>query len=289
MLAVGGLLTACGSGAADELEALQASSAERIGELETQINAQATELGDLEGELATVIAAEAETADELAATVEALESAEGERDRAFEDLAVAEARTQELLNTYDAEIRADAQEAWDAEVARACESAGDGTAPIATFVTYTPALEPIGTETELVEAVEACAVPLRERSEEERLNDECEVGDPDELTRGTSSFVGDCLVVYAVPFQWDSRTGDCNFLGNWDGRNQGTRSWRYDGDGLFRAGATVCSVDLDGADQDDVLKLWVEVLGTYRYDTAAGGTNAVPEFEIRKAELVQKA
>ncbi len=95
--------------------------------------------------------------------------------------------------------------------------------------------------------------------------------------------------MFVVPFQWDSRTGDCNFLGNWDGVNRGTRSFRYDGSGLFQAGPSVCTDDLDGADEDDLLKVWVEVVGTYNYDTAAGGTNAVPQFSIVKAELVSKA
>jgi len=95
--------------------------------------------------------------------------------------------------------------------------------------------------------------------------------------------------MYVIPFQWDSRTGECAFLASWDGTNRGTPSYRYDGDGLFQAGPTVCTGDLSGADQDDLLKLWVEVVGTYNYDTAAGGTNAVPQLSIVKAELLSKA
>lgn len=51
----------------------------------------------------------------------------------------------------------------------------------------------------------------------------------------------------------------------------------------------LCSDQLGDADQDDVLKLWVTLVGPYHYDTAAGGTNEVPEFKIVKATLVKKA
>lgn len=78
-------------------------------------------------------------------------------------------------------------------------------------------------------------------------------------------------------------------MGSWDGVNLGTRSYKYDADGLFRAREPLCADQLSGADQDDLLKVWVTVVGPYHYDTAAGGTNEVPEFEIVKAELVRKA
>ena len=287
------LASACGDASADELAALQTESSETITQLETDLAARDDTVAELNADLTALETASTEEAAELSAEVATLTAsladAETERDTAIADAAAASAREQELLNIYDAEIRADAQVAWDTEVASACATAGEGTASIGTYVTHTDQLGIIGTRIELIDAVVACAQPLRDRSEEEKLAADCTVGDPDALTRGTDSFVGDCLVVFVIPFQWDSRTGDCNFLARWDGVNRGTRSFRYDGDGLFQAGPTVCVTDLDGADQDDLLKLWVNVVGTYNYDTAAGGTNAVPQFSIVKAELVSKA
>lgn len=96
-------------------------------------------------------------------------------------------------------------------------------------------LEILGTKDALVSAVETCAAPLRNRSGEERLNADCSVGDPDAVSKDGSGLAGECYVVFAVPFQWDSRTGDCAFLANWDSSNLGIYGYRYDGDGLFRA------------------------------------------------------
>jgi len=47
--------------------------------------------------------------------------------------------------------------------------------------------------------------------------------------------------------------------------------------------------DLTDSDQDDVLHVWAELVGSFSYDTAIGGTNEVPQFTIRRADLVRKA
>jgi len=94
--------------------------------------------------------------------------------------------------------------------------------------------------------------------------------------------------MHVIPTQWDSRTGRCNFLGSWDPNNLGLRRFNYDGDGLFRAPADVCDEDLVDSDQDDLLRVWATMTGPYRYDTAAGGTNVVPDFTIRQAVLINK-
>ncbi len=283
------LASGCGTGATDELDALRTETNEVIAGLETDLAARDTTITDLAAELETAKDDASALGEEVTRLSVSLTEAESARDQAVAEAAAASAREQELLVTYDSEIRAEAQTAWDAEVASACADAGAGSGAIVSYVTHTDQLAVIGTRAELVDAVTVCAQPLRDRSADEKLDADCSPGDPDALTRGTSDFVGDCLVMFVVPFQWDSRTGECNFLGSWDSSNLGTRSYRYDGDGLFQAGPAVCSNDLDGADQDDLLKVWVDVVGTYSYDTAAGGTNAVPQFTIVKAQLVSKA
>ena len=44
-----------------------------------------------------------------------------------------------------------------------------------------------------------------------------------------------------------------------------------------------------GALADDYLKVWATVLGSFTYETTAGGANHVPSFRIEKVELVRKA
>ena len=109
------------------------------------------------------------------------------------------------------------------------------------------------------------------------------------MIKGPDELAGNCYIVFVIPWQWDSRTGLCNFLGGWDSSNEGTRRFNYDGDGLFRAPPAVCTDQLSDADQDDLLQVWVELTGSYRYDTAAGGTNEIPDFTILRAVLITKA
>jgi len=271
---------------ASELDAVLSSAADERAEAEAALREE------IEGLTASVEESErlrADEAEELAAAktennrVAALLSA-SER-----DLAAAEERASELESKYDTEIRAEAQNLWEVEVERACAEAGDGVLAVSNFVRYTDQLKPIGTEKELVELVTECAEPIRSRSEAQRLDADCEQGSPDQVTRDPSALAGTCYVVYLIPWQWDSRTGKCNFLANWEGTNLGTRRFDYDGDGIFRAPDEVCDRDLSDADQQDLLKVWATLTGSYRYDTAAGGTNEIPDFTIQKAELVAKA
>lgn len=157
------------------------------------------------------------------------------------------------------------------------------------YVAFNDELAIIGERSELVELVAECAAPLRARSEEERLAQECEVGSVDAVIKDPEGLAGSCFTMFVIPFQWDSRTGECNFLARWDSANLGTQGFRYDGDGLFRADEEVCDRDLSGADQDDLLQIWGTLIGPYRYDTAAGGTNEIPDFIIQRAVLVAKA
>lgn len=261
----------------EEIAELEERNAEQTAELEaktTELEESAAAFRSADEEIARERERVAELEDEIAETIERAEAAE--------------ATAEELLNRYDPEIRAAAQVAWDAAVAQACEEAGSGTGPISVYVDHTDELEPIGNEDALVDAVTVCAEPLRSRSIEERLNADCVPGSVDTVTKDPDGLRGNCYSMYVVPWQWDSRTGECNFLGSWDGANLGLRSFVYDGDGLFRAPASVCANDLGTADQDDLLQIWATLDGAYRYDTAAGGTNEIPEFTIERAVLVTK-
>ncbi|MEZ5378828.1 MAG: hypothetical protein R2733_20170 [Acidimicrobiales bacterium] len=264
--------------AAADLRAAQAE----IVEVQVELDTSTATIESLEDELDTATAsleAEQEAAGELRETVERLEG----------EVAAGEAELRELRLRFDPEIKAAAQTAWDVELPRACAEAGAGTGLIASYVDHTDEMEAVGTRAELIDAVTACAEPLRSRTEAEKLDAECTPGDVDAVLRDTDSFAGSCLVMFVIPWQWDSRTGECAFLGSWDPNNLGVRyRYKYDGDGVFRADPSVCAEGLADADQDDLLKVWATATGTFRYDTAAGGTNEIPDFTIRKVELVAK-
>ncbi len=285
------LISACGADTS-ELEAAQAEAAaagSEATELQSDLEAKLTTIAELEAELASssdLIETQTEAADQLTNEIETLRSelADAESDRS-----AAQAELEAVRIQFDPEIKAAAQAAWDAELAEACDAAGNGTGLISSFVDHTEEMSAIGTRAQLVDAVTLCAEPLRSRSEAEKLDAECSPGDVDAVLRDTDGFVGDCLVMHVIPWQWDSRTGECTFLGSWDPNNLGARySYKYDGDGIFRAGPSVCGDGLADADQDDLLKVWVTVTGTFRYDTAAGGTNEIPDFTLRRVELVAK-
>jgi len=254
---------------------------EAMAALDQRVADLTTELETTKNDLASSQSSESRVVDELAEVTASLTATERRA-------AAAETEVETLRAKYDLEIRAEAQIAWDAEVTSACADAANGESSIGRYVDHTDELAIIGTGEELVEQVAACAEPLRARSEDERLSAECERGSADAVTKDPDGLAGNCYVMFVVPWQWDSRTGACNFLGSWDGSNLGTRRYRYDGDGLFRADDDVCEEDLDGADQDDLLQVWATLDGPYRYDTAAGGTNEIPDFAIRKAVLVSK-
>ena len=283
----------------EQLDALTASYNDKVVELDTTksalddaeetIEERDTEIGSLKEDLNGSAGLLASTRNELSSAQAGLDELEDQLSLAVERAETAEAEATSLNVLYNPQIRADAETAWAAELKVACSEAGETTGAIASHVDFTNQLSIVGTKAELVDEVSACAEPIRNRSEQQKLDAECEVADGDAIIRDTAGLSGNCYILYTVAFQWDSRTGPCNFLGNFGGRNLGTRSWRYDDTGLFRAvGSTMCD-QLDGADQDDLLKLYVDLEGPYRYDTAAGGTNEVPEFSIRKATLVQKA
>ena len=63
----------------------------------------------------------------------------------------AEAAVADLRARYDTELRADAQIAWDEELAEACTEAGDGSGSIRSYVDHNDELAIIGTEAELVD------------------------------------------------------------------------------------------------------------------------------------------
>lgn len=284
-----------GSEAVTQAEIRAATAVADVASLQSDLDDQREVAADefrrsdeLESELVKIRAALTDERDRSTALTADLESVMQDLEAADRRADEAEQAIQAVLVRYDKEIRADAQTAWEAELAEACGEAGNGSSPIRRYVDHNDQLAIIGTEDELVELVAACADPFRSRTRQQRLDADCEAGSADAITRDPDGLKGSCFMMFVVPWQWDSRTGECNFLGSWDGSNLGLRRFDYDGDGLFRAPTDVCDESLSDADQGDLLQVWGTLQGPYRYDTAAGGTNEIPDFVLRHAVLVTK-
>jgi hypothetical protein len=101
-----------------------------------------------------------------------------------------------------------------------------------------------------------------------------------QVMKDPEAHAGDVLVVYAEIFQFDSLTGDENFLGTTAHRDT-TEYGYFDGENaLFSGDADMLSPYVEG----DVVQLSVEVVGSYSYDTQIGGNTTVPEFRIHQVK-----
>lgn len=275
VLAAAGLLAGCASDVTTSEEYVAVASAR---------DAAASERDRLASELA----AREQEADQLAATVDdqraEIAALTDERDAARDEV-------EQLRLAYDDEIRAELLAAFDAEAARACDEAkADIDAPVAGLVDYRSEWEPVGTRAELVEVVTDCAADERAKTaaqrEAERLA-ACAPVDVDAVVKDPDAFRGTCVVLYAAIWQYDSRTGPCNFLAAMSDRSHGYR-YQYGEDAAFVASEGSSCPSLEGIDADDHVKVWATGMGPYRYDTAMGGTNEIPLWSIEKVELVRK-
>lgn len=271
------LLGATGCGAdvteADEylavVEELDAARSQ-TDELETSLVAAEQRASALESELA-----------DRESEVEALAS---ERDDAL-------AEVERIRLKYDDEIRAELQGEFDSELARACaEAEQDVDAPVSDLVDYDQRWAPVGSQADLIDAVAECAADERAKTAEQREAArlaECQTVDVDAVVKNPSAFEGQCYVMYAAIWQYDSRTGPCAFLAGVSSRSHRYR-YEYGEDAAFVSTSDTVCPELDGVDADDHIKVWATGQGPYRYDTAAGGTNEIPLWLIEKVELVRK-
>jgi hypothetical protein len=115
----------------------------------------------------------------------------------------------------------------------------------------------------------------------------CEPVDVDAVVKDPDAFEGDCHVMYAAIWQYDSRTGACSFLAAVSDRSHRYR-YQYGDDAAFSSASDTSCPSLEGIDADDHIKVWATGMGPYRYDTAAGGTNEIPLWSIEKVELIRK-
>lgn len=106
------------------------------------------------------------------------------------------------------------------------------------------------------------------------------------IAKDPDSHVGDQVVLYGVVDQFDSFTGRCTLRMSSAAAEQ-EDSWDYEHNTYLYSGDGVenCPV-LDDVVQDDHLKIWATIAGSYEYDTTIGGTANAVLGELWQTELL---
>ena len=96
------------------------------------------------------------------------------------------------------------------------------------------------------------------------------------IAKAPDAHVGEKVVLYGVVFQADAVTGANSILAKVDSV---PHSARYEFDQTARLVAEDSSI-LANVVEDDFVTMWVEVAGSYNYDTQGGGNTTVPQFKL---------
>ena len=86
------------------------------------------------------------------------------------------------------------------------------------------------------------------------------------------------LVVYGHVTQFDAATGTAGFRANTAAAPQ-SAWYDYDVNSIVRAPASQSNI-LANVVEDDLVTVYVEVLGAYSYDTQIGGNTTAPQFQV---------
>jgi hypothetical protein len=103
------------------------------------------------------------------------------------------------------------------------------------------------------------------------------------IVKKPASYKGNRYIIYGQVTQFDSATGDDNFLADTAHRN--TMSYGlFDGDNALLTGS---AGQLDDLVEDDVFRASVTVLGKIDYDTQIGGNTTVPLLEVNSLKVIE--
>lgn len=108
------------------------------------------------------------------------------------------------------------------------------------------------------------------------------------IAKDPAAYEGTNAIVYGKITQYDSFTGKCGIRLDLSHTVQ-EYSYDYEHNTIASSGdgEANCPV-LDPLVQDDIVKLWVTVLGAYSYDTTIGGTATAIAVEVWQAEILPK-
>lgn len=99
------------------------------------------------------------------------------------------------------------------------------------------------------------------------------------VMRNPDAYAGKKYIVYGEVTQFDSATGEDTFRADVayaDIRKDNYGYWSEGENSFITAGAA----DLSDIVAEDVVKMYVEVTGSFSYDTTMGGTMTVPQFTV---------
>ncbi len=97
------------------------------------------------------------------------------------------------------------------------------------------------------------------------------------LVKNPDAYLGKGYKVWACIWQFDAATGDDGFLGYASYRREDY--WALDGDNAAFVGA---AAQLEDFVEGDIVAMSVMAVGSYSYDTQAGGNTTVPSFQVVK-------
>jgi hypothetical protein len=105
------------------------------------------------------------------------------------------------------------------------------------------------------------------------------------IAKDPDSHAGEKYVLYGRIMQFDSATGPDTFLASTDAVEH--RQWyEYDVNTLVAAEDAAI---LAPVVEDDLVKMYVEVVGSFSYDTQIGGNTTVPQVTVRMIEVIGSA
>jgi pyruvate/2-oxoglutarate dehydrogenase complex dihydrolipoamide acyltransferase (E2) component len=102
------------------------------------------------------------------------------------------------------------------------------------------------------------------------------------IAKSPDAHAGEKYVLYGYVKQFDSATGPDAFLADTDAE-QHTEWYEYDTNTLVVAEDPSI---LAPVVEDDIVKMYVEVVGSFSYDTQIGGNTTVPQVTVRMIEVV---
>jgi hypothetical protein len=102
------------------------------------------------------------------------------------------------------------------------------------------------------------------------------------IAKSPDAHAGEKFVLYGYITQFDSATGPDAFLADTDAE-QHNEWYEYDTNTLVVAEDPSI---LAPVVEDDIVKMYVEVVGSFSYDTQIGGNTTVPQVTVRMIEVV---
>lgn len=102
------------------------------------------------------------------------------------------------------------------------------------------------------------------------------------VVRDPDSFIGKKYVLFGVVTQFDAATGIDTFLANTSATNQASW-WDYDTNTMITTDNPPLIAPVV---EDDIVQMYVEVLGSFSYDTQIGGNTTVPLFKVNMIQVI---